>query len=228
MKIFCPKCKLEMISKIGRYFYKDVGLTNVYIENIPVYSCPCGTEFASIFQVGKLNDLIAKELLKKPALLDGSEIRFLRKNLKLSAKTFARKMGVAVTTYSKWENDRQGHRETNDRLIRATYMIAKDMDTIESKDIINRLSGKNLRDEYIDPLIIAKKIDDSYVLFRESLQTSSASLLTDIYLKRLASTSSTLESRQQLKTERADKIEIMPATASASDIRFEYEKTGTC
>ena len=223
---------MEMKKKIGRYFYKDIGLTNVYIENIPVYSCPCGTNFASIFQVGKLNNLIAKELLKKPALLDGAEIRFLRKNLRLPAKAFAKKMGVAVTTFSKWENDRQGHRETNDRLIRATYMIVKSMDTSESQEIVEQLSGKNLSNEYIDPLIVAQKIEDSYALLRESLQPSSAPTLpyfyTDNYMERTASTSSTLGSRRQLKTKSVEKIETTHSAPIASDPEFICDNTGIC
>ena len=140
MKIICPKCEIEMYVETGRYHYIESGLNNVYVDNITIYKCPCGESVASLFQVGNLNDLIAKTVLRKPSLLNGNEIKFLRKNLHMPAKSLAQKLGVAITTYSKWENDKQNHDKRNDRLVRAIFILLKGLKQKEAESLLNHIS----------------------------------------------------------------------------------------
>jgi len=165
MAINCSRCGKITHKKIGSHWYRESGLKNAYLDNIPVYECSaCGISYPSIFRLGRLNDLIALTLVEKPGLLDGNEIRFLRKNLRMPSKLFAGKLGVGKTTLPKWENNVQNHSEGHDRLIRAIYLIEKGIsrqNQLRIQKNLERISLKNLNTEY---LIIAEKVRDDYVL----------------------------------------------------------------
>jgi len=164
MKIKCPKCDKLISSSVGNHKYTESGLENVYLENIKIYECACGLSIPSIFRVGRLNDLIAEKLLSKPALLDGNEITFLRKNIPMSSTIFARMIGVDKTTFSKWENERQLHREANDRLIRILYMLQKDFNESDANKILKPLITIKLKKQSYDFILIAVKIEDDYIV----------------------------------------------------------------
>lgn len=164
MKIKCSKCDNFIQSKIGIYRYKESGLDNVFLQNIPVYECSCGVLFPSIFRVSLLNELISKTLLKKPALLNGSEIKFLRKSLYMSSKDFARKLGVEKTTFSKWENDLQRHREPFDRFIRLLYVSYKGIKGKGKKELLEMYDKRRLKKSDIEYIITAEKDKDSYIV----------------------------------------------------------------
>ena len=153
MKIKCQKCGNFVSSKVATYQYKESGLDNIFLENIPVYDCPCGISFASIFRVPRLNELISKELLKKPSLLRGNEIRFLRKSLYMSSKAFATKLSIGKTTFSKWENDLQPHRVAYDKFIRLLYMLHKGIDGKETKDILSMFDKIQIGDQDFEYII---------------------------------------------------------------------------
>lgn len=164
MKIKCSRCGKSTHKKIGNYRYKESGLDNVYLENIPVYKCSCGISYPSIFRLHRLNELIALTLVEKPALLSGNEIKFLRKNLHVPSKLFANKLGVGKTTLSKWENEAQNHSEGFDRLIRTTYLIEKGIKRQDQLNIQRQLEGISLRKSSTDHMIIAEKIKDDYAI----------------------------------------------------------------
>jgi putative zinc finger/helix-turn-helix YgiT family protein len=177
----CPTCGKVIHSEIGDYQYKESGLDNVYVENIPVYKCTCGVSYASIFRLPRLNDLIGLTLVEKPALLHGNEIRFLRKNLYLSSKAFANKLGVGKTTLSKWENEIQHHSEAFDRLIRAIYMITKGIKPAEQKNIFKLLENMRLESSDKDYVIIAEKVEDDYIVsYKPSLGSRAEQLINII------------------------------------------------
>jgi transcriptional regulator with XRE-family HTH domain len=160
MTIKCPRCEQAIHGKIGNHEYKESGLDNVYLTNITMYDCTCGVSIPLISRSAYLDDLIAETLITKPALLNGKEIRFLRKNMCLSSKIFAKKLGIENTTLSKWENDTQHHRESYDRFIRSLFLIYKGV----KKDILkifNRIQIKKTDAYYI---IMAEKEGDDYVI----------------------------------------------------------------
>ena len=164
MKIKCDQCGKAAHKKVGNYRYNESVLDNVYLENIPVYECSCGTSFPSIFRLHRLNELIALTLVEKPALLSGNEIKFLRKNLRLASKIFANKLGVGKTTLSKWENAVQNHSEGNDRLIRAIYIIEKGIKRQDQLKIQKHLENILLKNSNTDYVIIAEKVQDDYAI----------------------------------------------------------------
>jgi DNA-binding transcriptional regulator YiaG len=151
-----------MSESICAYPFIKSGLDNVSIENTTVYNCSCGVSFPSIYRIPLLNDKIAETLLQKPSLLSGKEIRFLRKRLFLSLKSFSEILGIGNTTLSKWENDYQQHSEPNDRLIRETYIIRKGLSNWKAKQIIKYLSNIKLEKPIAEYVIVAEKIKDTY------------------------------------------------------------------
>lgn len=164
MKIKCDQCGKAAHKKVGNYRYKESGLDNVYLENIPVYECSCGISYPSIFRLHRVNELIALTLVEKPTLLSGKEIKFLRKNLHVPSKLFANKLGVGKTTLSKWENEAQNHSEVSDRLIRTTYLIEKGIKRQEQLNIQKQLERISLRKPSTDHKIIAEKVEDDYAI----------------------------------------------------------------
>ena len=175
MKIRCPECGQAIESKIGNYRYKESGLDNVYLKNIPVYECSCGISYPSIFRIGRLNELIAETLLEKQTLLSGKEIKFLRKSLHIPSKEFSRDLGLNNTTLSKWENEHQQHSEINDRLIRWVYMIRKGVKKKDAQDILKILSKIKLKGQDTNDAIVAEKFNDDYIVNLRSVPETQAS-----------------------------------------------------
>jgi transcriptional regulator with XRE-family HTH domain len=104
------------------------GLSNVYLTGITVRSCPqCGVESPLIPRVEALHRELARTIVRKPSLLSGEEIRFLRKYAGFPAQQFAALLGVSPEHLSRIEN---GHTSTlgspADRLARAIATIATD------------------------------------------------------------------------------------------------------
>lgn len=182
MKIKCPKCGNFIQSKIETYKYKESGLDNVFLKNIPVYQCSCGISFASIFRVSRLNELIAQTLLEKPALLDCKEIRFLRKNMYMPSKDFAKRLGVEKTTISKWENGSQQHREAYDRSIRFLYMIYKKIEDEKRNNIFRILEKKKLKEQDTGFVITAEKEGNDYVVNFKPIIESLGSKFRNVWI----------------------------------------------
>lgn len=133
----CHECNNEMVKSVERYHYKESGLKNVFLGDLPVYRCQCGEEFATIPRVVELNAVIALDLIKKKSFLRGEEIRFLRKNAGLNAKLFAEYLGVDKSTLSRWENNKQDLNKANDRLIRLIYANMKGLAAEEIKRLMD-------------------------------------------------------------------------------------------
>jgi transcriptional regulator with XRE-family HTH domain len=103
------------------YRYDLSGLDNVFLAGITVYECPrCDIRVPVIPRIAQLHDVIAKGLLFKEGALSGREIRFLRKNAGMSAKEFARYIGIDSSHLSRIENGKLEHFSlATDKLARA-------------------------------------------------------------------------------------------------------------
>ena len=102
-----------------RHAYDESGLPNVLLAGVEVRRChSCGDKEVSIPDIDGLHRAMAKCIIEKRPSLTGSEIRFLREFLDLSATALAEQMGVDPSTLSRWENDAQSPTATADRLIR--------------------------------------------------------------------------------------------------------------
>jgi putative zinc finger/helix-turn-helix YgiT family protein len=125
-----------MICGSGQHYYKESGLDNVYLVGVEICECSCGEKVVSIPAITELHSKLALELLKKKSLLAGKEIRFLRKNMGLTAKKLGEIMGVNNATISRWEKGSQRISEVRDRLLRLVYSNFKGFSTEEIKNLI--------------------------------------------------------------------------------------------
>lgn len=117
----CHECGGKLIGKRQTYKYEECGLTNVKLSNVVVFECKCGVRVPEIPAISELHCLIALDLLQKPSLLIGEEVRFLRKMAGLSQRELAELMGVTPTRPSKWENDAPS--KEGDRLLRTICLL---------------------------------------------------------------------------------------------------------
>ena len=109
----CGYCKAEMkkrrATRDDPYCYRQSRLRELFLHGIDVYVCPTGHEEAPIIpRVTQLYTSLADEITKRPGLLRGDEIRFLRKQAGLAAQDFAQLIGVTPEHLSRVEN---GHKE---------------------------------------------------------------------------------------------------------------------
>lgn len=132
----CRQCREEMSASKEVYHYTECGLDNIYLGNIEMHSCVCGEKVASVPDSAEVNASIGLWLIKKRTLLRGNELKFLRKNAGLNAKSFAEYIGVNKSTLSRWENDKQSIDKSNDRLVRLIYANIKKISHEEIKNLL--------------------------------------------------------------------------------------------
>jgi len=97
--------------------------------------------------IDKLMHMLAAVVIRKSARLVGAEVRFLRKCLGCSSADFAKRIGSAPSTVSKWENDAQPIGLHSDRLLRAMVALDKKMDSYTS-DAFIEISDQPLKARY--------------------------------------------------------------------------------
>jgi transcriptional regulator with XRE-family HTH domain len=125
---------------VDAYPYAFSGLPDVYLSGITVYRCPaCPSVCPSIPRLEELHRVIARALVAKPSRLEGSEIRFLRKNIGIPAKKIARILGLTPETYSRAENGKNaGLSEPAEKLFR---LMAKDDDDTDRRSVREAILG---------------------------------------------------------------------------------------
>lgn len=115
----CTTCGSSMREGHGPHHYRECGLSNVWLADIEINPCTgCDNVAYGIWRLESLHRTIAEAVIHKPTRLRGEEVRFLRKTLGWSGVDFARHMGVAVETVSRWETDAAPIGPQADRLLR--------------------------------------------------------------------------------------------------------------
>ena len=124
-EITCSKCGQPAHGERGDFlFIRQQGL-NVNLCDIELIVCKaCGNIDPIIPRLNDLMRAIAAAIVSKPYRLTGSEARFLRKHLQMTADAFSRVLHVDKTTISKWENDEDPIGEQSDLLIRGIVLLA--------------------------------------------------------------------------------------------------------
>ena len=108
--------------RVELYRYAESGLPNVYLADIRVIECrECGTLLPVMPSILKLHASIAEALAMKPSMLTGAEMRFLRKQLGLSAVQWASYMKMDKASVSRLENGHNPIGRQTDALIRLLY-----------------------------------------------------------------------------------------------------------
>ncbi len=115
----CEACGELMRSTRENYNYSASGLPYVTLVHVEVRRCKaCGEHEVVIPRIAQLHRAIALSVVNKRPRLTGAEVRFLRKYLGWSGADFAKHMGVAAESVSRWENERDKMAATADRLLR--------------------------------------------------------------------------------------------------------------
>jgi len=108
------------------YAYSESGLSDVLLIGVTVYRCEaCAVESAVIPRVEELHECMVRSLVAKPTLLNGEEVRFLRKHAGLKSAEFAALIGQTPENVSRVENGRQKSlNRSADKLVRAIIHAA--------------------------------------------------------------------------------------------------------
>jgi DNA-binding transcriptional regulator YiaG len=123
----CSNCGAPARVVRGIYQFKESGLPNVSLMNIDMIRCKdCGNEDPIIPRMNELMSVLALAVIKKPCPLNGKEVRFLRKFLRMTAEQFAAYVDVTRHHVSKWENGADRIGDQSDRLIRAVALCLGD------------------------------------------------------------------------------------------------------
>ncbi len=97
----CVECGHRGLDKAEEQLnFNDVAL----VEGV-VYTCPeCGERYEGFRKVEELSKAVAHHLARAAERLGPAEIRYLRMYLGYSSTDFARFLGVAIETVSRWES----------------------------------------------------------------------------------------------------------------------------
>lgn len=156
----CYHCKTEMNCKKETYHYPESGLENVFLEGVNVCRCDkCGGEAINIPAIVEMNNRIGKALIRKRALLNGAEIKYLRKNMGFTGKALAEAMHLDNATISRWEAGKQKVSESHDILLRLIYCGIKG---IPSKDHIEKDFKRSFSDDEISRVTISSADMDGF------------------------------------------------------------------
>jgi putative zinc finger/helix-turn-helix YgiT family protein len=125
----CTDCGEPQHEERRTVDYLESGLTNVELLNVPVWVCANQHEEIEIPAVTQLHELLAHLITRKPALLTGGEIKFLRRRIGIQAKEFAQRIGLTPVALSRFENGQRRVSRRTDLLIRlaaAALLAARD------------------------------------------------------------------------------------------------------
>lgn len=118
----CIECGKQMTEKVIDYNYTESGLDNVYLMGVSQFGCKdCGEVEIRIPDPIGLHIILAISICMKKGLLDGPEIRFVRKEIGMSAKAFAGLICISPVTLSNWETGEMKPKPSNDQLIRYAF-----------------------------------------------------------------------------------------------------------
>jgi putative zinc finger/helix-turn-helix YgiT family protein len=123
----CYECGADMTGKIENYKYTECGLNSVNLANVLVFHCTnpnCGAVVPEIPAMSELHRGIVFSIIQKESLLSGSEIRFLRKTVGLTAVELAQLLGIHKTNLSRWENGARPISKKSDCAVRLLAIAA--------------------------------------------------------------------------------------------------------
>lgn len=123
----CNACGAVANVVRGSYAFTECGLKNVVLQGVEIIQCPqCGDEQVVIPHLDELMRTLAVAVISQPFRLQGEDVRFLRKYLKMTQVEFASYLEIDKTNLSKWENNDDKIGEQSDRLIRSIALALGD------------------------------------------------------------------------------------------------------
>ncbi len=137
MNTLCPVCQEgELEVSRENYRYTESGLPNVTLENIEVSHCAaCGERIVSIARLADLHRSLAFAIASQRSRLSAAEVKFLRKYLGWSSASFAKVMGTAPATVSRWESGKQPMGVVAEHLLRVLVFREKPVEEYPSEKL---------------------------------------------------------------------------------------------
>ncbi len=114
----CGECGEPMQRSRGAIPYRESGLDNVRLENVPIWKCRNGHVDAQVPAVDELHKLLAEILVMQPTPLRGQDVKFLRKFLGYTVRDMAALIGLNYVSLSKFENGRLRITRKTEALVR--------------------------------------------------------------------------------------------------------------
>lgn len=133
----CPVCQEgELDIRHENHRYVESGLPTVTLENVEVSYCPaCGERILSIPRMAELHKMLAFAVASQRQRLSPAEVKFLRKYLGWSGASFAKVMGTAPATVSRWENGKQAMGVVAEHLLRALVFRERPVEEYPSENL---------------------------------------------------------------------------------------------
>ena len=123
----CNACGAAADVVRGSYAFTECGLKNVILQGVEIIRCKhCGDDQVVIPHLDELMRTLAFAVISQPYRLQGEDVRFLRKYLKMTQVEFASYLEIDKTNLSKWENNEDRIGEQSDRLIRSITIALGD------------------------------------------------------------------------------------------------------
>jgi putative transcriptional regulator len=122
------------------YHYTQCGLDDVYLLNgYKRYQTPYGSG-ETVENVEGLHKAIAEYICLHKAMLNGKEIRFLRKLLDLTQAELGVWLGCDQQSVARWEKGKTERNGAADKLIRLLY-LASDWGDIDATELIKKMAA---------------------------------------------------------------------------------------
>lgn len=132
-----------MLRSVQTYHYRESGLQNVWIDRCTVLVCSqCETRLAILPDASTAAREIVRSLVLQTRKLNGQEIVFIRRSMRLKARELATALKVHRVAVSRWENDQVEIDEINDyrlRLKAVRCLIAASTGVVPS-ELVLRIS----------------------------------------------------------------------------------------
>jgi putative zinc finger/helix-turn-helix YgiT family protein len=152
--VACPDCGETVRVTRQPHRYTVHAKWAITIADAEVRHCDkCGYFEVAIPRPDALHRTIAAAVIRKPTLLSGPEMAFLRSELGMTSKALAKTLGVVKESVSRWENDAMPMSPTIDHLLRTMVALTLDGEkfSVESLATIEGQSG---------PIKLVVRVDD--------------------------------------------------------------------
>jgi transcriptional regulator with XRE-family HTH domain len=139
------------VKPIPLYHYKECGLPNVFLAGIDIAVCAkCGERYPIVPSILELYEKISEAVALKPVILTPREIKFLRKQLGLTAARWATYLKMDKSYVSRIENGHVPISKQFDAFVRFLYFRLLEDQNDEATvpgNIANRIASVELDGE---------------------------------------------------------------------------------
>ena len=124
------------------YHLEGVGLPNVYLRNgVSIDIDPNYGKLITIEDIPGLHHAIGLHIVTKPDEMTGPELRFLRKQMRLTQEALAQRLRVNVQTVANYEKGKtgMGAAETAMRALYTLHILPAEADASLSREFIDAI-----------------------------------------------------------------------------------------